>query len=168
MTQRFSYEWLKQQILRDGNVEVEAGMPLMDSSPIRRFASPTDVQYEVPKDTPRKPLQMLIHQIRRRDGLSVVQFADKIRVDPAEITSIESDPQFTPRPRTIHQLADYLKVPAPAVQSLTPDAVANDDGLREAATRFAASSDDLSSLSKAERKSLNNFVKALASYDKAK
>lgn len=168
MKLRFTNEWLKQKIRRDGDVEVEAGIPLLDSSLIARFVRQSDGPRDASKELSRKPLQVLIHQVRRRDGLSIAQFADKIRVDATEIASIETDPLFVPRPRTIHQLADYLKVPAPAVQSLTSDDVANDDGLREAATRFAASSDDLSTLSRAERRSLNDFVKALASYDKAK
>ncbi|NEK55979.1 hypothetical protein GUK36_42890, partial [Rhizobium leguminosarum] len=103
MKPRFTYEWLKQQILRDGNVEVEAGMPLLDSGPIQRFVSQNDGPRGPLNEQPRGPLQVLIHQVRRRDGLSVAQFADKIKVDPAELASIETDSQFTPRPRTIHQ-----------------------------------------------------------------
>lgn len=165
MKLRFSNEWLKEQILRDGDVEVEAGFPLLDSAPLNRFV----LSPPLPADPAGiSVLHVLVHKVRRRDGLSLAQFADRIRVELSEIEKIETIPGFMPMPRTLHQLAQYLGVPARAVQSLTADAVVRNDNLEDAVTKFAASSDDLSSLSRAERRSLNEFVNALANYDKAK
>lgn len=52
-----------------------------------------------------------------------------------------------------------------AVQSLTAEAIARNNNIAQAALKFAASSKDLSQLSNAERRGLNDFVKFLASYE---
>lgn len=101
---------------------------------------------------------------RRRDRLTIAQFAERIRVSADEIAAIEKDPRYSPRPRTIHNLAEYVKVPAKALLNLLPDAPVVDQSLDEAVYKFAASSDDLSGLSRAERRGLNNFVKFLTAY----
>ncbi|OBQ94272.1 hypothetical protein A9K66_27885 [Mesorhizobium sp. AA23] len=108
----------------------------------------------------------LVHQLRRKDGLSIAQLAAKIRVDAAELEKVEKDPSYIPGPRTVHQLAEFIGVSARAVEQLTAASSAQNDNLTEAAHRFAASSDDLSKLSQAERRDLNDFVKVLASIDK--
>ncbi|WP_026614415.1 helix-turn-helix domain-containing protein [Ensifer aridi] len=167
MKLHFTNEWLRAKIRQDGVVEAEAGIPLLDAAPLKRFLGDRSSNERTEAAKPLV-LRVLIHQVRRRDGLSVVQFADKIRVETAEIELIESDVNYVPKPRTIHQLAQYLEVSAQAIQSLTADAIARNENLDEAAVKFAASSDDLSSLSKSERRSLNNFVKALSNYNKGK
>ena len=68
------------------------------------------------------------------------------------------------RPRTLHQLATYFKIPAQALVALSPAAARRDPELDQAAVRFATDSDDISKLSPDERKSLNEFVKFLSDY----
>ena len=160
----FTNDWLRNQIEKDADIECDAGIPLRDSAPIARFAHPQAAPAAAAPERKMAVLNVLVHQLRRRDGLSVAQLAERLRVDSEELASIERDPNYVPRPRTMHQLADYMKVSTQAVQSLTAEAIARNDNIAQAALKFAASSKDLSQLSNAERRGLNDFVKFLASY----
>lgn len=105
-------------------------------------------------------LGALVQMLRRRDRLSVDELARKARVDAAELRRIELDPMFDPNPRTIFQLERHFKLPERSLVVLS-GAVQVDEDVREEAVRFAASSDDISGLSKEQRKLLNHFVKFL-------
>lgn len=163
MKLHFTNEWLRKQIEKDADVDIEAGIPLRDTSSIAALARPEATQTRPVQQQPQKAvLHVLVHQLRRRDGLTVSQLAKLIRVEAEELEQIEADPSYVPRPRTMHMLASYLKVSTQAVQSLTVDAIARNDNVAQAALKFAASSKDLSALSSSERKALNNFVKFLS------
>ena len=105
-----------------------------------------------------------LYKFDARDRMTVAQLADTVRVDEEEINSIEKDPHFTPEPRTLHQLSNYMKVPAVSLMKLTPDAANSDDEFHDVALKFAASSEDLSALTRTERRRLNDFVKFLAQH----
>lgn len=166
MKLHFTSEWLRSHIENDPDIECEAGFPLLGAEPLKTFAGavPTASDEEVNENRP-VVLYQLVRQLRRRDGLTRAQLADKIRVEAQEVETIEDQPEYVPKPRTVHQLADYLGVPAKAVEQLTTAAQAQNDNLAEAAHRFAASSDDLSKLSRAEKKRFDDFVKVLAALD---
>ncbi|WP_298987326.1 helix-turn-helix transcriptional regulator [uncultured Roseibium sp.] len=172
MKLHFTSDWLRRHIETDPDLDCEAGFPLRDATPLKRFVEeekvPVQPMREVAPEQKTAVLHVLVYQVRRRDKLSIEQFADRIRVDAAELRSIEEDPGYSPRPRTLHKLAEYLKVPATAVQSLTADAIIRNDNIEDAALRFAASSDDLTALSRNERQELNAFVKFLSTLDKGK
>jgi len=165
MKLHFTSEWLRDHIKNDPDIECEAGFPLLGAEPLNHFVG---AALRAPKeDAPQRPavLHQLVRQLRRRDRLTRAQLAAKIRIDAQEIETIEADPDYVPRPRTVHQLAHYLGVPAKAVEQLTSAAHSREDRLVEAAHRFAASSDDLSKLTKAEKKLFDDFVKALAAFN---
>ena len=166
MKLHFTNDWLRSQIEKDADIECDAGIPLRDTAPLTRFvqADQTPNATDAAPKHQKAVLNVLVHQLRRRDHLTIAQFAERIRVDVSELETIEGDPDYVPRPRTMHMLADYMKVSTQAVQSLTSEAIAQNDNVAEAALKFAASSKDLSALTKAERRGLNNFVKFLASY----
>jgi len=165
-------DWLRRQIESDPIGEVEAGRGIRRSADVVN-ALESAAEYQKPKD--RQAVQLasrsdaalglLVHMTRRRDRLSVAQFAERVRVSAEEVAAIEKDPSYSPRPRTIHNLAEYVKVPAKSLLNLLPDAPAVDHSLEDAVHKFAASSDDLSGLSRAERRSLNDFVKFLSIYN---
>ena len=75
---------------------------------------------------------------------------------------VEHDPHFRAKPRMVHQLSDVFKIPERSMMTLAGAMVANDDRIEQAAERFAAMSDDMSKLTREERKLLNDFVKFLA------
>jgi len=165
MKLRFTNHWLRSQIDKDADIECDAGIPLRDSTSITHFTHPEAASVATAPGLKMAVLSVLVHQLRRRDGLSVTQLAERLRVDADELANVESDPNYVPRPRTMHQLADYMKVSTQAVQSLTAEAIARNNNIAQAALKFAASSKDLSQLSNAERRGLNDFVKFLASYE---
>ena len=165
MKLHFTSEWLRSHIENDPDIECEAGIPLLGAEPLNQFvdAAPHAPQEDVPKQK-TVVLYQLVRQLRRRDRLTRAKLAAKIRIDTQEIETIEAQPEYVPKPRTVHQLAQYLGVPAKAVEQLTSAAHAQDNGLAEAAHRFAASSDDLSKLTRAEKKHFDDFVKVLAAF----
>ena len=166
MKLHFTSEWLRSHIENDPDIECEAGFPLLGAEPLKTFAgaAPTAPDEDV-QENRSVVLYQLVRQLRRRDGLTRAQLAEKIRVETVEVETIEAQPEYVPKPRTVHQLADYLGVPAKAVEQLTTAAQAHNDNLAAAAHRFAASSDDLSKLSRAEKKLFDDFVKVLAAFD---
>jgi len=108
-------------------------------------------------------LGVLLRLLRRRDGLSVEELARAARVDPAELTRIESDASYDPSPRTIYQLEEHFRLPARSLVLLSGAQDVGDD-VRSEAIRFAASADGISTLSRAERKLLNSFVAFLKAH----
>lgn len=161
-------DWLRRQIENDPIADAEAGRVIRRSADVVKAAEvAAQPQAAAVDNAPKRedaPLALLIHMTRRRDRLTVAQFAERLRVSEDEVAAIEKDPHYSPRPRTIHNLAEYVKVPARALLSLLPDAPIVDRSLDDAVHKFAASSDDLSGLSRAERRGLNDFVKFLTAY----
>lgn len=171
MKLHFTPEWLRSRIETDPDTDTDAGVPLRDAKPLERFVDPAAAADPAPNlarlpDRAPPVLHVLMLQVRRRDKMSIGQLADRIKVESEELERIEGDPRYVPRPRTLHRIAEYLNVPALAVQSLTADAVVRSEKVAEESLRFAASSDDLSALSRAERQRLNDFVKFLSTLDK--
>lgn len=162
MKLHFDSHWLRKKIARDPDGECEAGIPIRDSDQLHSFCK-TSRAVRAP-ETKSAVLGVLIRQLRRRDQISREQLAQKARIDVDELRSLEENYTFIPRPRTFHQLATYFQVSPKALMNLSAAAVEQDRNLEKAAYQFAASSDDLSKLSQEERRSLNNFIKLLASY----
>lgn len=164
MKLRFTNDWLRRQIEKDADVDCEAGIPLREAASIERFMS-DDTSHPTHSDQPHAEiLQLLIRQVRRRDQLSIAQLAERLQVAPEDVSKLENEAGFIPSPRTMHRIALYINVPTPAVQRLATPMQAQNDTMKDAALKFAASSDDLSVLSQAERRSLNDFVKVLSAY----
>ena len=179
MKLHFTSDWLRSHIDNDPDIECEAGFPLRDASVLKRFVGQEEAEQksannqtlnrisrvEAAPERKSAVLYKLILQIRRRDQLTIAQLADKLRINPDELTRIEDNPGYVPNPRTVYQIARYLKISVKTVEGLTA-AGAQNDNVAEAALRFAASSEDLSKLSRSEKKQLNDFVKTLVAIDK--
>ncbi|QPC86376.1 helix-turn-helix domain-containing protein [Mesorhizobium sp. NBSH29] len=175
MKLHFTADWLRSHIENDPDVDCDAGLPLRDAAPLERLVQAKSRHQSIPgQPSGAAPEQKsvvlfkLVHQLRRKGGLSIAQLAAKIRVDAAELEKVEKEPCYVPNPRTVHQLAEFIGVSARVLERLTAASAAQNDNLTEAAHRFAASSDDLSKLSQAERREFNDFVKVLVSIDKKK
>jgi len=162
----FNEEWLHNRVADDPGDACEIGTPIRRAADfintIKNARSDTEPQAEEPQNN--SVLGLFVFQLRRRDKLTINQLADRLRVSPDEIETIETNPGYGPRPRTLHQLANYSEVPASNLVRLVPDAANVDEKVEQAAYRFAASSDGLSDLSRAERRGFNDFVKFLAKY----
>lgn len=169
-----SKDWMRQNIEGDQDYNVEAGRVIRNSSDvimaIKAINKDTEaaIDYRGPRPLQIAPaeqaLSLLVKMTRRKDRLTIQQFADKIRVAPTEVEEIENNPKYAPRPRTIHNLAEYVRVPPRTILSLMPTAPKQDKELNDAAYRFAASSGDLTELSKQERNSLRDFVNFLSKH----
>jgi transcriptional regulator with XRE-family HTH domain len=155
MNLQFDKTWLRNLIISEPDVDCEIGVSAVQDQ---------EVAVDEPHSLEVNVLGAVVVQIRRRDRLTVAQLADRVRVDEDEIASIEQDRHFSPEPRTLHQLSTYMKVPAVSLMKLTPDAANADEEFHDVALKFAASSEDLSALSKVERRRLNDFVKFLAKH----
>ena len=171
MSMRFTNEWLRRRIERDADVDTEAGLPITKPEVLQAFISgkaphtPPQARSAAAAEQ-REPVVLgtLLRQLRRRDNMDLARLASELRVAQDELRAIEKDRSFVPKPRTIHQLAVYYKISPRGLLRLSSAAAERDPDLDQAAVRFAASSDDLSKLSRSERKRLNDFVKILSEY----
>ena len=155
MNLQFDKTWLRERIISEPDVDCEIGVPAQEHQ---------EVAEEGAHSLEANVLGAVVVQIRRRDRLTVAQLADRVRVDEEEISSIEQYRHFSPEPRTLHQLSTYMKVPTVSLMKLTLDAANADEEFHDVALKFAASSDDLSALTRVERRRLNDFVKFLAKH----
>jgi transcriptional regulator with XRE-family HTH domain len=103
----------------------------------------------------------LIEFARRERGLSVEALANAANVDLAEIVAIETEHDALPKPRTVFQLAQVLKLPASRLTELAGLAQPR-KSLSEAAVRFAARSEPTTKLTEDEKEAFEEFVKVLA------
>lgn len=156
-----SRDWLRRKIEADPDLETDAGWPAEAIDNIGMFL-PSELVDEASNVVELKhAFGVLIRQLRRRDQVTVETLATKARVDADEIKRIERDPSYRPRPRTVHQIADYFRMPPRALMKLSGATITRDETLQEQAIRFAAKSDDLSKLSKDEQSVLDTFVRYL-------
>jgi transcriptional regulator with XRE-family HTH domain len=166
MPMRITNEWLHRRIEHDADLDTDAGMPITKVDVLKAFV-PEATERSVPRPATAQVgplLGRLLRQLRRRESLDLPRLAVEVRVPEAELRALEEGTGVVPRPRTIYQLATFYKVSSRALLMLSPAAAERDPGLDDAAVRFAASSDDLSKLSRDERKSLNEFIKLLSDY----
>lgn len=108
-----------------------------------------------------RSLGSLITVLRKRDHLTVEELAERARVDQKEVRSIESDPTFTPKPRTIYQLEQTFKLPERTLGLLSGEMKSSGDEVIKTALRFAAKSEKFGSLSREERRDIAEFIKFL-------
>lgn len=162
-----SRDWLRDRILADPDVETEAGIPLADFEQLGMFIAPDLVGGA--QDEKVVELKMafgtVVRQLRRRDQMSIAELSQKADVEEEELRHIEHDAAYKPRPRTVHQLASTFRVPTAKFMKLSGATVTVDARFRAEAVKFAARSDDLSQLTDAERRLLNDFVAFLGKQD---
>lgn len=104
----------------------------------------------------------LIEYGRRKAGLSIEALAEKAKVDLEELVEIERA-NASPSPRTLHQLASLLNLPAEPLAEVAGLVHSRDNKLEEAVYRFAARSEPNASLSEEEEEAYAAFVEALLS-----
>ncbi len=162
-----SREWLKNKIVTDPDLETDAGLALAllegvgvlvpsDRSAGEVALLPDDRVVQL-----RYALGALVRLLRHRDELSIAELADKAKVAEEEVRGIERDPHYMPRPRTLHHLAKHFSLPVDHLMQLSGAKRTVDRVLYNEAVRFAARSEDMSTLTDEERQALNAFVKLL-------
>lgn len=162
-----SRDWLRGRILADPDVESDAGIPFADFEQLGMFVAPDLVRGL--QDEKIVELKMafgiLLHQLRRRDRLTIAELSQRADVDEEELRRIEHDATYKPRPRTVHQLANVFGMPTAKFMKLSGATVTVDARFRAEALKYAAHSDDLSQLTDPERHLLNDFVTYLGKQD---
>jgi HTH-type transcriptional regulator, competence development regulator len=109
----------------------------------------------------RSAFTRLLQLARRERNLTVEEFAEQANIDLEELVSIEHDENYTPTPRTVYQLAQFLELPERKLLALAGLLVAKDPGFNDAAVRFAARSEPVQKLTQEEHKALEEFVSFL-------
>ena len=96
---------------------------------------------------------------RRKLKLSPEDLAKLANIEKKEILKIEADPTYVAKPRTVHKLADYLRLPERALSVIAGATTEHRDSVPKSLKNvYAAQSDNLSELSRNERKLLAEYV----------
>jgi transcriptional regulator with XRE-family HTH domain len=147
--------WIKRKAEEEDGAFVAAGH--IGLSPMETVAATsTDVV------AARVSFARFIQLARLTLKLNKEQFAVKARVPLEELVCIEEDDAYTPTLRTVHYLAQFLKVSHPKLLTLAGLARAKDAGFNDAAVRFAAKSEPIRKLTREEQDAFNEFVKVLS------
>jgi HTH-type transcriptional regulator, competence development regulator len=99
-----------------------------------------------------------VHLLRRREGLSVDQFANAVNIELSEAQAIEEDPYYCVEARTVWYIAQKFSFSQSKLNALAGVVVANDIDPHIAQERFAARSELRVRLSSYEIDLLNAVV----------
>lgn len=167
MKQFFSKEWLRRKISSDPDVEVEAGPELNKWAFTGGFrgVGPQEDSLATVKERQVVPLRMslslLVRQLRLRDGLSVDELAREANVSEDELYQVEHNPNYTARPRLIHNLSEYFEVRLEDLSQLAGTTRKVERKLYNRAIKYAAMSDEAAALTEEQREILDGFVAML-------
>ena len=158
----FSNDWLRKTIPTDPDDEPEAGGTIDPSVyEAQMHSENTAVIGERNVVQLRIALGTLVRQLRLKEGLSIVELAERADVSEDELRLVEHDPHYTARPRLIFQLSEYFKVQLVNLSQMSGTTHAVNRVLYNEAVRYAARSDDVSALTDEERQALDAFVSML-------
>lgn len=146
--------WIEQKAMEEDGAFVAAGCIMLPAEP-----SPV-VNSDVL--AARLSFSRFLQFARLRLKLTKEQFAAKARVPLKEVVCIEDDDQYTPTLRTVHMLAQFLKVSHEKLLTLAGLAQAKDPDFNDAALRFAAHSESIRSLTREEQEAFDEFAKFLS------
>jgi len=152
-----SKAWCLNMARLEGNAEIGAGLlavdPTSHKAPIANPAA---------SNVSHIAFGRLIRLMRRKEGLTIENLADKVDIDVDEIVSIEDNIHHNADPRTVYQLANHFKLPKAELLQLAGLAAPKNDALFNEAVRFAARSDPTARLSPEEQAALEAFVAVLS------
>jgi transcriptional regulator with XRE-family HTH domain len=129
-----------------------------------RMSAPLEVVPAVTSDVlaARLSFSRFVQFARLSLRLSKEQFADKIQIPLKELVCIEDDDKFTPSLRTVHMLAQFLKVSHVKLLTLAGLAEAKDAQFNAAAVRFAAKSESIRKLTREEKEAFDEFARFMS------
>jgi len=123
------------------------------------LASDLGMLGEVTSHRPRV-LGRLVEWSRIKQGLSDEQFAQRVGIELGELLAVEADEDDAFSARIVFKLAQALKLPAEKLMVLAGLAEDRDAAFEQATVRFAAQS-STASLSKDQRRVLEEYVKVI-------
>ncbi len=107
----------------------------------------------------------LIEMLRRKKGLNLEQLAKRARINIQELERIEAEEYFEPKPRTVLQLAEFFRIRPDPLLRLANLKQQRDGRIVEGAYQFAAHANSVQTLTKDERRALDEFVRLLNDLD---
>jgi transcriptional regulator with XRE-family HTH domain len=146
--------WITQKAAEEDGALVLAGcisMPVVEAMPVTSQVLAARLSFS-----------KFVQFARLRLKLSKEQFASKIQIPLNELVCIEDDDQFTPTLRTVHMLAQFLKVSHVKLLTLAGLAEAKDAQFNDAAVRFAAKSEPIRKLTREEQEAFDEFARFLS------
>ncbi len=153
MTLNTDREWLKRQAELEDNCFVSVGGLIFGIEELEQQSRGADLR--------RPAFVQLLDLTRRAHRLTWEQFSNKLDVDLEELISIETDEHYTPTPRAVNKIAQFMRVPVEKLFVLSGLARARDVSFQEAALRFAARSQPIEDLTPEEHGALEEYVKFL-------
>jgi transcriptional regulator with XRE-family HTH domain len=167
----FSNEWLRRKFDTDPDDDPEAG-PSLSEEPTENLFDELEGENVVALGERnvvqmRVALGVLVGQLRRRDGLTMAELAERAQVSEDELRQVEHDPHYTARPRLIFQLSKYFGVALASLSQMSGTTRAVERKLYNDAVQYAARSDDVSVLTPEQLEVLNAFVAMLNERSKA-
>ncbi len=105
--------------------------------------------------------QKFVSLLRRLKKLTVDGLAKKLELDRDVILALENDPSYRPAPLILHKLSKFYDIPQSKLNVLAGAIKEVPDDIRQEASRFAAKAESFVSLTDEEKKSLDQFMKAL-------
>jgi DNA-binding XRE family transcriptional regulator len=146
--------WIQQKAAEEDGAFVSAGCMMVPTQTLPTATSDTLAA--------RLSLSRFVQLGRLQLRLGKEQFAAKAQIPLTELVCIEDDDQYTPTLRTVHMLAQFLKVSHVKLLTLAGLAQAEDARFNDAAVRFAAMSEPIRPLTREEQEAFDEFAKFLS------
>jgi len=153
MKLEYPKEWFLRSADIEGEAEIGAGIPSWNPK------TPTTSETH---SASRIAFGRFVELWRRNKGWNPERLADEAGLDPEEILEIENDPQAEPEPDAVFKLAKVFGVAPKGLYVIAGLVEPRSSILRDKVVRFAARSENVSSLDEAEREALEAFVSALS------
>lgn len=146
--------WIRQKAAEEDGALISAGCMMIPAEPLAAVTSDALAA--------RLSLSRFVQLARLKLRLTKEQFASKTQIPLKELVCIEDDDQYTPTLRTVHMLAQFLKVSHVKMLTLAGLAQAKDAQFSDAAVRFAAKSEPIRQLTREEQEAFDEFAKFLS------
>ena len=153
----FTNEWLQQRIAADPDADPEAGPSITGTSEGAHVATIGEEKAV----RLRIALGVLVRQLRMKEGLTLALLAERAEILEDQLRQVEHDPHYTASPRLIFQLSKYFNVSLVMLSQLSGATHTVERSVYNAALKYAACSDDVSTLTVEERETLDVFVAML-------
>lgn len=157
----FTNDWLRRKFASDPDEEPAAGGS-SDDTVERATTENVALMGERNVVQLRIALGVLVRQLRLKEGLSIAELCERAEISEDELRQVEHNPTYTARPRLIFQLSEYFHVSLANLAQMSGSTHAVNRELYNTAVKYAAHSDDVSTLTEEERQALDAFVAILA------
>ncbi|HKV81440.1 MAG TPA: helix-turn-helix transcriptional regulator [Candidatus Sulfotelmatobacter sp.] len=147
--------WIRQKAAEEDGAFISAGCMPFPAEPLPLVTSDALAA--------RLSFSRFVQFARLKLRLNKEQFAGKTQIPLKELVCIEDNDQYTPSLRTVHMLAQFLKVSHVKLLTLAGLAQAKDAVFNDAAVRFAAKSEPIRQLTREEQEAFDEFAKFLSS-----